>query len=73
MKNSNNVTINISDVSMCNTEGQDTTEPQPITTEPPNIVPELNITKNWFVCDNEGFVDCTIENQENQTEGFESS
>ena len=71
IEKANNVTINISDVSMCNTEAQDTNEQQPPTTEPPNLIPELNITKNWFVCDNDGIVDCTIENEENLTEGFE--
>ena len=64
IENSNNVTINISDISMCNIEGQNTTEP-------PQSVSELKISKNWFVCDNEGIVDCTIKNEENQTEGFQ--
>ena len=64
IKNSNNVTINISDISMCNIVGQNITEP-------PQSVSELNISKNWFVCDNEGIVDCTLKNEENQTDGFE--
>ena len=73
IENSNNVTINISDISMCNVEGQNNaTEPQPPTIEPPTTnMSALNITKSWFVCDNDGIVDCTIENEENLTEGFE--
>ena len=57
-----NSTINISDFSMCNSDvGQQDGEP--------TDGGLLKITKDWFVCDNEG-IDCTIvENQEIQ--GFE--